>query len=260
MLANLKQLFRSLEHQPGTVLVVGCVLVMPGILAFFQRKLEFKHAALFAIGGSLVMFALHSWLHGRRSRPSKSTRPGHATRAPLTPEGFPEGAETEGIAIDFCFEGAQPAFGDLFQIGGDSHPAFPPSGRFNFQALARFGFEQVDDYYGIKSSEQEGADVVVWLYPLVGGDEVCHHHGPYDGVRLAFNILRNSPRCAREFTEVVSTFAQTLPARIRYPLRDLDLGNPPDLSPIEKDIERVTRFWRSQGIEPGSVAALEVDP
>jgi len=261
--SNFKETIEYLERQPGAMLIIGIVLVMPVVLAPFQGKmnqLSLKHFLFFAAGVSLLLFELRSWLRRRRRRsPARSSRPGYATRAPLTAEGFPEGAESEGIAVDLYFEGEKPAFGDLCQICGDSHPGFPPSGRFNFKALAPYGFEQLDDYYGIKSSTKEGAEVVVWLFPLVGGEEVCHHHGPYDGVRLAFNILCNSPRRASDFTKAVSTFAQVLKTRNFYPLRGLDLGNPPDLGVIEQDIEKVIQFWKSQGIEPGSEAAMEIE-
>jgi hypothetical protein len=257
---NLKETVQHLEQHPGTLLIIGLFLVMSGILAFFQGKMNFKYFSLFVVGISCLLFALHSWPGGQRRRsPARSSRPGYGARAPLTTEGFPEGAESEGIAVDLCFEGEKPTFGDLLQICGDTHPEFPPSGRFNFKALSPHGFQQVDDYYGIKSSGKEGTDVVIWLFPLVGGEEVCHHHGPYDGVRLAFNILLNSPRRAKDFTKVISAFAQTLKTRNRYPLRDLDLGNPPDLGVIEQDIEKVIQFWKSQGIKPGSEAALEVE-
>jgi hypothetical protein len=261
--SNFKETIEYLERQPGALLIIASVMVMPVVLALFQGKVnQLSLSSLFAfIGGiSFFLFVLCCWRKNRPKRgPARSSRPAYAMRAPLTAEGFPEGAESEGIAVDLYFEGEKPAFGDLFQICGDIHPKYPPSGRFNFKALAPYGFQQVDDYYGIKSSGQEGAEVVVWLFPLVGGEEVCHHRGPYDGVRLAFNILQNPQRCARDFTSVVSVFAQTLKTRNRYPLRDLDLGNPPDLGVIEQDILKVTQFWQSRGIKPGSAAALEIE-
>jgi hypothetical protein len=260
---NFKEMIEHLEQQPGGLLIIGIVLVMPVGLAPFYGKMDqlsLKHFLFFVAGVSLLLLELRFWLRRRQRRsPAKSSRPGYAIHAPLTAEGFPEGAEAEGLAVDLYFEGEKPVFGDLFQICGDTHPEFPPSGRFNFQALAQYGFQQMDDYYGIKSTAKEGTDVVIWLFPLVGGKEVCHHHGPYDGVRLAFNILHNSPRRAKDFTKVVAAFAQTLKTRNRYPLRDLDLGNLPDLAVIEQDIQKVIQFWQNQGIKPGSAAALEVE-
>jgi hypothetical protein len=257
---HLKETIEHLERHLGAVLIIGFVMITPGILSFFQGKLNFGRFLLFAAGVSVLLLALRSWLKSQPRRgPARSSRPGYARRAPLTAEGFPEGTESEGIAVDLYFEGGKPAFGDLFQICGDVHPEFPPSGRFNFKALAPYGFQQVDDYYGIKSSAKEDPEVVVWLFPLVGGEEVCHHHGPYDGVRLTFNILLNSPRRAREFPGVVTAFAQTLKTRNYYPLRDLDLGNPPDLSMIEQDIAKIIQYWEEQGVRPGSTEALEIE-
>ncbi|HEX8464555.1 MAG TPA: hypothetical protein VF627_08045, partial [Abditibacterium sp.] len=79
------------------------------------------------------------------------------------------------VNIDLLFQHERPAAEDLHMIRGWPVPGRPPSGRFNFDKLSHFGFDQVDDYYGIKSFEDEGTDVVVWLYPLVDGDSVYHH-------------------------------------------------------------------------------------
>src|SRR5689334_20949555 len=68
-----------------------------------------------------------------------------------------------------------------------------------FQTLADLQFEQVDDFFGIRSLNDEGADVPIWCYPLVEGEPVYHHPGPFDGVRLDYNILRNPARRAEHY-------------------------------------------------------------
>lgn len=170
-----------------------------------------------------------------------------------------EPAIYEGVDVDFLFESEKPTFGDLFQICGYDHPKFPASGNFNFGNLAELGFEQVDDYFGITSYEDEGDDVVVWLYPLVDAEPVSHDPGPFSGIRLSYNVLRNPVEKIDSFLKVVTTFAQELPARAFYRLRNAELGTPPDLSVLQADMNRIVEHWQAQGIEPGSSEALRVE-
>lgn len=171
---------------------------------------------------------------------------------------LPEGLLYQGASIDISFAPARPVFGDLFLICGDKHPKFPPSGKFAFDSLADLQFEQVDDYFGIRSLNDEGDDVPIWLYPLVNGEPVYHHAGPFDGVRLDYSILRNPVRRAEHYLKCVAAFAH-FGAATRYRSREVNLGSPPDLSGVRADIEAVVEHWASQGIEVGSTEALELD-
>lgn len=171
---------------------------------------------------------------------------------------LPEDLLYQGASIDISFAPSRPTFGDLFLICGDKHPKFPPSGKFAFDSLADLQFEQVDDYFGIRSLNDEGDDVPIWLYPLVDGEPVFHHRGPFDGVRLDYNILRNPARRAEHYLKCVLAFAG-FGAGIRYRNRDADLGSPPDLSGVRADIDAVVQHWAAQGIEVGSSEALELD-
>jgi hypothetical protein len=118
--------------------------------------------------------------------------------------GFEGQAELKSKAL---FTNPQPMFGDLFPICGDSHPNFPPTGSFEFERLADLQFSQVDDYFGVQANSDEGEDVPIWLYPLVDGEPVHHHPGPFDGVRLEYNVLRNPVRRAEHFLLCVERFA-----------------------------------------------------
>lgn len=170
-----------------------------------------------------------------------------------------ESAIYEGVDIDLLFEAEQPGFGDLFQICGYDHPKFPASGKFDFSSLSEFGFEQVDDFFGVTSDEDEGDDVVIWLYPLEKGEVVYHHPGPFSGVRLSFNVLRNTTEQGEFFLRVVEQFVQTLPVKAVYRLRSLELGSSPDLPVVRADINQIVEHWRSEDIEPGSSEALQLD-
>jgi hypothetical protein len=106
--------------------------------------------------------------------------------------------------------------------------------------------------------DDEGDDVPIWLYPLVDGEPVNHHPGPFDGVRLDYNILRNPPRRAEHYLKCVAAFA-AIGSGVSYRNRDAVLGSPLDLSSVHADINAVVKHWAAQGIECGSSEALELD-
>ena len=171
---------------------------------------------------------------------------------------LPDDLRYEGASVDISFAPSGPMFGDLFLICGGEHPRFPPSGKFAFDSLADLQFEQVDDFFGIRSINDEGDDVPIWLYPLVDGEPVYHNPGPFSGVRLDYNILRNPVRRAEHYLKCVAAFA-VFGASTRYRNREVELGSTPNLSRIREDINAVVRHWAEQGIEVGSNEALELD-
>lgn len=173
-------------------------------------------------------------------------------------DSIPESMLYEGVSVDVVFGDPRPRFGDLFLICGDTHPRFPPSGSFGFDRLAELQFEQVDDYFGVSSLADEGDDVVIWLYPLVDGEPVDHHPGPFDGIRLDYNVLRNPARHADHYLRCIREVAD-LGVAVLYRSRDTELGVPPDLTPVRVDIDAIVARWASQGIIVGSDDALQVD-
>lgn len=116
----------------------------------------------------------------------------------------------------------------------------------------------MDDYFGVRSLTDEGSDVVVWLYPLVGGEPVHHHPGPFDAVRLEYNVLRQPPRRAEHFLRCVEAFA-ALGSEVVSRTRGVSLGSPPDLGPVRADIDAVVRFWAARGVTVGTTAALRIN-
>ena len=162
------------------------------------------------------------------------------------------------VSIDVIFAGDHPGFGDLFEITGATHPRFAPAGRFRFGSLADLHFSQVDDYFGVRSLADEGDDVAVWLYPLLGGKPVHHHPGPFEGVRLEFNVLRNPERFATHYLHCIERFA-ALGYACYYVNRNTSLGQPPFLSEVRADIDATVRHWRNAGIIVGSDAALDIE-
>jgi hypothetical protein len=171
---------------------------------------------------------------------------------------LPDDLLCEGVSVEITFGDPRPLFGDLFLICGDNHPKFPPSGKFAFQNLVDLQFSQVDDYFGVRAMSDEGDDVPVWVYPLVDGEPVYHHPGPFDGVRLDYNILRNPARRAAHYLKCVQGFA-AFGASAYYRNRGVELGKPLNLSPLSADIDAVVRHWASEGIVVGSDEAMEID-
>ncbi len=165
----------------------------------------------------------------------------------------------EGVAVDIAFGEPRPEFGDLcYLLCGESYPLFPPSAPTGFGSMADFEFGQIDDYFGVLAPDNAGDEVFIWLYPLVGIEPVSHHPGPFDGVRLSYNVLRHPAHRAGRFLQIVDAFAD-LGVGVYYRCRGVELGSPPDLSPLRMDIEAIVQHWASEGVAVGSVVALEVD-
>ena len=110
---------------------------------------------------------------------------------------------------------------DLQMIRGWPIANHPTIGNFDFDKLAHFEFDQVDDYWGIKSHDDKGTDVVIWLYPLTKQTPIYHYRGPFTGLRFEYDILRNPLERIPLFFRVVSSFSETLNTKVIYPQRNL---------------------------------------
>lgn len=171
---------------------------------------------------------------------------------------LPDSLLYEGVVVDVSFGDRKPMYGDLYRICDDVHPNFPPTGEFGFEGLAELQFSQVDDYFGVRSLSDEGDDVPIWLYPLVAGETVHHHAGPFDGVRLTYSVLRNPSRRAAYYLACLEAFA-SIGAGARSVSRGLDLGTNPDFASVRDDIDAVIASWRERKVEVGSTDALLID-
>ena len=160
----------------------------------------------------------------------------------------------EGLEVDFSFTEVGPCFGDLFTIVGYENPNFPPPGNFSFGQLASLDFIQVDDYFGIAGEAEHGDDVVVWLFPIVDGEVVDHHPGPFNGLRLSYDVLRNSSRNIELFGKCIDAFLESLPVTASF--RGTELKSSTGATDAAREI---VGFWEAQGITTGSAAALELD-
>lgn len=158
------------------------------------------------------------------------------------------------------FVGGGPTWGDLvaFSIGGAGRE-FPLSGRYDVGQLSSLGFERVDDYLGIRNRDSTGDDVIVWLYPIVDDEEVYHHPGPFDALRLKYSVLRNPVARVNQFLAAVAKFMSVFGVPGLYRLQSATLRAPEDLGVLRQDIEAMTQHWTSEVIEPGSSEALQFD-
>ncbi|NLR57047.1 hypothetical protein HGH93_02990 [Chitinophaga polysaccharea] len=157
------------------------------------------------------------------------------------------------ILIDFRFAKEKPRFGELFLITGEEHPKFPPRNK-NFAALAPLGFEQLDDFFGILNSEDTGDDVLVWLFPMLNGEEVFHNSGPFDAIRLSYSALRNAPANIALLQECFNAIKGMPDVEVQFEDNTIR-----DFAPIQQKADEIVAYWRENDIEPGSEQSLLVE-
>jgi hypothetical protein len=160
----------------------------------------------------------------------------------------------EGISIDFQFNSNKPSFGDLFLIVGHENPNYPANSK-EFEKLKGLGFEQTDDYFGIKNDKDTGDDVKLWLYPLIKGKEVYHNNGPFDAIRITYVIVRNDSNTADLFEKIFTEITSNLDVTPTFKGKGVDNYNE-----IKSRINETIRYCREElKVEPGSDNALQLD-
>ncbi|NLR80018.1 hypothetical protein [Chitinophaga eiseniae] len=157
------------------------------------------------------------------------------------------------ILIDFRFAKEKPRFGELFLITGEEHPKFPPRNK-NFATLAPLGFEQLDDFFGILNGEDTGDDVLVWLFPMLNGEEVFHNSGPFDAIRLSYSALRNAPSNITLLQECFNAIKGMPDVEVQFEDNTIR-----DFTPIQQKADEIVAYWRENDIEPGSEQSLLVE-
>lgn len=160
----------------------------------------------------------------------------------------------EGISIDFKFNSKKPTLGDLFLIVGYENPNFRPNSR-DFENLQDLGFNQVDDYFGIRNTSNTGDNVKIWMFPIINGKEVYHNEGPFDAIRVKYVVIRNDKETAVLFERVynsIITNLNVIPTTNGQPIDNYDN--------IKKTINEIIKFCRQDlKVEPGSDEALELE-
>lgn len=170
------------------------------------------------------------------------------------PEPDIEAIAFEGVSIDFQFESNNPTFGELFLIVGSENPNFPPQNR-GFENLSQLDFEQVDDYFGIRNNTEKGDDIKIWLMPIVNGQEVHHHEGPFDAVRITYVVVRNTVDTKDLFEKIFQEFQSNLDAKPFFNGKEVT-----DFSDIEKVISIAVEYCRNDlKVKPGSEEAMMLD-
>lgn len=153
----------------------------------------------------------------------------------------------EGVTAEITFPAPGPTFHDLLALCKLASPEDLPATGSAFSAHTGLGFDQIDDFYGVRSESGGGDDEIVFLAPIIDGKEVWHHDGPFEALRLRFNVLRTSPRHAAHFLKCVTD------------LSTLTSDPAPDLVVLEGKINAIAAYWTKSGIKPGSDKALLVD-
>ena len=160
----------------------------------------------------------------------------------------------EGISIDFKFNSDKPTFGDLFLIVGQENPNFPPNSK-EFENLQNLGFEQIDDYFGLRNTGDIGDDVKIWMFPIINGEEVYQSEGPFDAIRLNYVIVRNDKETAVLFEKVFNSITTNLDVSPTVNGQPID-----NYDNIKKTINETIQFCRQElKVEPGSDEALQLE-
>jgi hypothetical protein len=127
------------------------------------------------------------------------TRFGRSADPDLARHGIPTRKKVTPWQVDLLFTDVKPRFGDVFLLCGDAHPSYPSSGDYGFNELADLGIEQVGDHFAVCVD----GDPAVWIFPLVRGQPVIHHPGPFDGLRVEADGKRHRmlwAKCAARIT------------------------------------------------------------
>ena len=160
----------------------------------------------------------------------------------------------EGISIDFQFNSDKPTFGDLFLIVGFENPNFIPNSR-EFEKLAELGFQQTDDYFGIKNDTDNGDDVKLWLFPIINGEEVYHNNGPFDAIRVSYGVLRNDKKTAELFENAYNSITSNLDVTPKFGGKRIE-----NFEDVKGIISKTIDYCRDElKVEPGSGKALQLD-
>ena len=67
-----------------------------------------------------------------------------------------------------------------------------------------------------RSTAERNMKQLNMLFPLVNGEIVHHHPGPFDGIRLGYNVLRNPIEQSEHFLKAIKRFSDMLPVRVLY--------------------------------------------
>jgi hypothetical protein len=118
---------------------------------------------------------------------------------------------------------------------GIDHPGYEPTGRFSCESLADLDFEQVDDFYGIT----ERGNVLVWLIPLIDGQEAYHEEGPFDVVRISCEPGRVR---SDSFLEVIKRLAELPCSEVVYKDSPIDLKKEKRFETIREDCKSLQRL------------------
>ena len=162
----------------------------------------------------------------------------------------------EGVHLKYSFTDKKADFGDIFLVTGSQHPDSPPK-VYDFKHLAEFGFEQVDDFFGIPNKNEDGDDVKIWLIPTIDGEEAYQTNQPFDGFNLVYNVLRNTEDVdtilKKIFNKINSEFSLIFEAQFEgETITSFD--------EVEPWIKQIKDYCRTElEVEPGSDEALELD-
>jgi hypothetical protein len=155
------------------------------------------------------------------------------------------------LVLDFLFQKNLPIYGDLFKMVGFENPDFESKSNV-FLKLESLNIEYIDDFFGIENMDYEGDDVAIWIHPIQDGVVQTRQSGSFDGLRVSYNVLRNSLSKAKILEKLYVLFTKNLQVNVFLEQKMVS-----DYKVIQEEFARIRKYWETFGLEMGSDEALE---
>ena len=155
------------------------------------------------------------------------------------------------LVLDFLFQKNLPIYGDLFKMVGFENPDFESKSNV-FLKFENLNIEYIDDFFGIENLEYEGDDVVLWIQPIQDGQIQTRQSGSFEGLRVSYNVLRNSWNKVKILEKLYLSFVKNL--QVQVLLNDQNVS---DFKMIQAELTQIRKYWEAFGLEMGSDEALE---
>ena len=145
--------------------------------------------------------------------------------------------ELPECSIDINYSNTKPVWGDLLSLCGLTSPSWPVSIPA-FGRLARLQVIQADDYFGVRVLGS-GA-VVIWILPVVDEEVVDHHPGPFDALRIEYDLGYHSASRAAHFSRLVAALAESSERCVaRWTGTQAELPTPIDTGALSRHVENL---------------------
>lgn len=151
----------------------------------------------------------------------------------------------QGITIDFSFseKSKRAYFGDLLELCHTATASYNRGYAYTFDDWPTLALSQIDDYFGFILDDDN--ESIIWLYPISNHQVVDHSNGPFDGIRLEYNVLQLPINSKKVFLAIITA------------LHDLfSFSEKKQTEALDSIINQIHTIGLQHGIEPGSDVTL----